>query len=477
MSAMAGRRNYVAKSLRFLLVALVAGAFAGGAALQNAPTGAAADVPVPSTEPTATASPTPTASASPGPTASPTPTTVQPITVQPAPVVEPTPEQSASVTTSAPKPSAEAAAAEAEPLEVKGYVAGDGFVGKTLDAPLLISGGTAPYSATATQLPPGVTFDATNLRFVGTPTEEGYFHALVEVSDSSIPQQTASKDVSVTIREYYPPIVELFSYTGEFPDAVVGAEYNTGFNINTPGSFPYTLSLAAGELPAGLTLGHRELSGTPTAAGTYRFTVRAADAYTFTDRDFSITVRATAPLGIGYIVPPAVLGEPYSAKIASVTGGVAPYEFWWSTPRHSAGSLWWSDPGPEGLRIDHNGVLNGIPTSAGTFSVRVSFRDAGLVEREIFWTTVTVLATRPPVVEQPPAENPPAAPEAPVAAAPPASVTPAGSLASTTGTKLAATGLPSGSLNAILWLAAGLLVTGAALSAYLRRRPRGRSGA
>lgn len=99
-------------------------------------------------------------------------------------------------------------------------------------------------------------------------------------------------------------------------------------------------------------------------------------------------------------------------------------------------------------------------------------RDSDQLKQRIFWTTVTVLATRPP------AENPPA----PAVPAPPAAVTPAGAEvpasgaeltnADLTGVELAATGLESGRLNATLWAAVGLLAAGAALTAInsLRRR-------
>ncbi|MGH3117908.1 MAG: Ig domain-containing protein [Gaiellales bacterium] len=56
---------------------------------------------------------------------------------------------------------------------------------------------------------------------------------------------------------------------------------------------PYTWSVVTGELPPGLELPRREntISGTPTTAGTFTFTVRVTDDLgAFTEKDLSITI-------------------------------------------------------------------------------------------------------------------------------------------------------------------------------------------
>ncbi|HWR97239.1 MAG TPA: IPTL-CTERM sorting domain-containing protein, partial [Candidatus Methanoperedens sp.] len=80
---------------------------------------------------------------------------------------------------------------------------------------------------------------------------------------------------------------------------------------------PYTFSVIAGALPAGLTLTTAGvLSGTPTAAQTYTFTVQGVDANgCFNDRTYTLTVGSAVPtmsqwlllllalglLGLGYL--------------------------------------------------------------------------------------------------------------------------------------------------------------------------------
>jgi hypothetical protein len=465
MRASVGERGIAGKAARMVL----AGALASALALQFAPPGIAdAEPSVPPSEPATTASATPAASAS--PSASPTPAASA--SASPAASATPSASPAATQPPAVEPPVTEplATVAAVDPLAVRSYV-DRGYLTKAYDAPLVISGGTAPYTVTVSNVPPGLTFDPASLRFTGIPTQEGYFRMPVTVMDSSEPAQSLAQEVAIDFYNYAAPQFRTVTRTEKFTDGVVGAWYSEGIGVTTSGAQEFSTSLVSGALPPGMSWGQNAASGTPTAAGTYRFTLRATDLFESTDAEFTLTVRASAPQSTGFAVPPAVLGEQYSAKIASVTGGMAPYRFWWATPRHMAGSLWWHDPGPDGLTIDANGVLQGTPTRAGTFQIWVYFSDSGLYNQGIFTTVVTVLETRPPVVEQPPAAvNPPAAVDTPV---PPAPVTPAGTLASTSGVELAATGLQSGSLHIIVWSIVGLLSLGAALTAAGRRRFRG----
>ncbi|MDI2034871.1 putative Ig domain-containing protein [Paenarthrobacter nitroguajacolicus] len=476
MGASFGKRGIAVKAARVVL----AGALASALALQFAPRGTAnPEPPVPATSPVPTANataPAVTANASveatppatePAPTSTPTP----------APTVEPTP--SAGVAAAQP-PAVEPLVTEpratveaADPLTVRRYV-DRGYLTKAYDAPLVISGGAAPYTVTVSDVPPGLTFHPDTLRFTGMPTQQGYFRMPVTVTDSSEPAQFVEQEVAIDFFDYAIPLFDTVTDTDKFTDGVVGAWYQEGVWVRTAGAQPFTTAVVSGALPPGMSWGENAASGTPTVAGTYKFTLRATDLYESVDAEFTLTVRASAPQSTGFAVPVAVLGEPYSAKIASVTGGVAPYRFWWATPRHMAGSLWWHDPGPDGLTIDENGVLHGIPERVGSFQVSVYFSDSGLYNQGIFSTVVTVLATRPPAVEQPPAVvDPPVAVQAP---APQAVVLPAGALVSASDAELAATGLRTGSLQALIGTSAGLLIVGALLAAAVARQRRRRGG-
>ena len=62
------------------------------------------------------------------------------------------------------------------------------------------------------------------------------------------------------------------------------------------GTSPYTYTLASGALPAGTTLSTAGvISGTPSTAATYTFTIQAQDALGSTgSQNFSITIAATS---------------------------------------------------------------------------------------------------------------------------------------------------------------------------------------
>jgi alpha-tubulin suppressor-like RCC1 family protein len=122
-------------------------------------------------------------------------------------------------------------------------------------------------------------------------------------------------------------------------------------------------SLLSGTLPAGVTLGtDGTLSGTPTAATTYNFTVRVRSvlsASIFADRAFSLT---TVPLPVWSSPAAGALTDlPTGSAITTInfvaTNGV--------TYAVQTGSL------PTGLSLSSGGALTGTPTAAGSFSFTV----------------------------------------------------------------------------------------------------------
>jgi hypothetical protein len=134
-------------------------------------------------------------------------------------------------------------------------------------------------------------------------------------------------------------------------------------------SFRYTLlgvpapttQVSTGTLPPGLTLDDSgRLSGVPTTAGSYTFTVRASNG-TSPDAVVTSTVvvggtPASTPTSIAGTPPAGGVGEPYSFTFAT-TGG--------PTVSRSAGSL------PPGLSLSSSGRLAGTPTRAGSYSFTV----------------------------------------------------------------------------------------------------------
>ncbi len=79
------------------------------------------------------------------------------------------------------------------------------------------------------------------------------------------------------------------------PNGTEGLSYSQTLSPATGGSGVYTYSVTAGTLPAGITLNGNTLSGTPTAAGTYNFSITAADVTGCTGgtQNYTLVIDAT----------------------------------------------------------------------------------------------------------------------------------------------------------------------------------------
>jgi hypothetical protein len=149
---------------------------------------------------------------------------------------------------------------------------------------------------------------------------------------------------------------------GSLATAVAGAAYSQVLNASG-GSGPYSFALASGALPAGLALSPAgTISGAPTQAGTFAFTVRATGASGIGTRAYTLRVDlALAPAALA----DGVTGIPYSQQLGVAAGGVQPFFF-----KHVEGTL------PDGLGFTGSGVLAGTPTRAGSFSFAIEAGDA-----------------------------------------------------------------------------------------------------
>jgi hypothetical protein len=169
---------------------------------------------------------------------------------------------------------------------------------------LTATGGTAPYAyaVTAGTLPTGLTLSATGLLSGSPVAPGGTFTFTVTATDAK--GCTGSQQYTVTINCGPPPeIVADCLWEG-----TEGSPYSFTLSANG-GTPPYTWSTVGGTLPPGITLSAAGvLSGTPTAAGTYTFTVQVTDAVggsgqlqfvLFIGEDFDILVGS----GLGFSNP------------------------------------------------------------------------------------------------------------------------------------------------------------------------------
>lgn len=137
------------------------------------------------------------------------------------------------------------------------------------------TGGLAPfvYDISAGALPAGVTLSSAGV-LAGTPTTPGTYNFTVRATD---------RLAATATRAYALVVVQTLAIAASPapPDGTINVALVTtdlaADNV-TGGKAPLVFSISAGALPAGVTLSSvGVLSGTPTASGTFNYTVQVAD--------------------------------------------------------------------------------------------------------------------------------------------------------------------------------------------------------
>jgi hypothetical protein len=149
-------------------------------------------------------------------------------------------------------------------------------VGVSYSQTLTAAGGAAPYSdwrVTSGILPAGLTLDAGSGRISGAPTTAGTLKFTIQVKDAT--GRTGSKEFTLTVQ-----VAALTITTAPaLPPGIAGQAYSQSLQASG-GVPPYTWTVAAGALPAGLSLtaSTGQISGTPTGVVAASFTVEVTDS-------------------------------------------------------------------------------------------------------------------------------------------------------------------------------------------------------
>jgi hypothetical protein len=233
--------------------------------------------------------------------------------------------------------------------------------------PVTASGGTAPYTFDiSTPLPAGMSFNVATGQITGTPTvSQGATNRNVTVTDAA--GATSFKTFSLTVNPALSTTLAVASRTGTQGTPIAAYTPVTA----TGGTTPYVFTINAGTLPPGMTLnaGNGQVTGTPTAASVFNFTIMVADAAGATSsKAASITVNAT--LVANQAVPATTVNAGAAiTPFVPVTGssGTPPYSF-----AISGTAL------PAGLSFSTStGTVSGSPTGAQGATVRtVTITDA-----------------------------------------------------------------------------------------------------
>ncbi|WP_123769522.1 putative Ig domain-containing protein [Vulcaniibacterium tengchongense] len=235
----------------------------------------------------------------------------------------------------------------------------DGTAGVAYSQAFSASGGSGPYSFSLVSggLPVGMSLSSAGA-LSGTPAAAGRYNFTVRATDAN--GFSGDRAYALTVAA-----ATIVLSPATLPDATAGIAYGQAFSASG-GSGSYSFSLVSGGLPVGMSLSSAgALSGTPSVAGAYNFTVRATDANGSTgDRAYSLTVVAPIVAVSPASLPNGTLGVAYSQTFTG-SGGTAPYTF-----SLVSGGL------PVGMSLSSAGALSGMPAAAGRYNFTVRATDA-----------------------------------------------------------------------------------------------------
>ncbi|MCL1905849.1 MAG: S-layer homology domain-containing protein [Clostridiales bacterium] len=204
------------------------------------------------------------------------------------------------------------------------------------------------------------------------------FTGWYDIGSSNPKQWNFDNDVVTNRLQLYafwdlPP--DIITNSQDLEDGTVGEPYEAELEIE--GDSPIALSVSNGRLPNGLDIdkdkdGIYYISGTPTAAGTFTFTLKADNDVGSISKQLSITIVAPrAPNITTNSLPDGTVGTTYTQTLTAIGNATIR----WSL---DSGSL------PAGLSLSNSGVISGTPTEDGDFTFTVkAANDQGSDTKEL----------------------------------------------------------------------------------------------
>ncbi len=237
----------------------------------------------------------------------------------------------------------------------------NGEVGVAYTAQPTASGGNGPYTwaVSVGTLPGGLSINAITGAITGTPTAAGTTNITVQATDSIGGTATQARTIAIvaapTLTFTAPPAGEL------------GATYSDQLT-KSGGVGPFTWSVSAGSLPNGVTLASDTglLSGTPTALGTFNFTVRIVDVNNKADTK-------TATIDVNKTTSTVSVSAPTSARFGNtitITATVA--------PSSAGGTVTFTDIATTGPQAGNPVTLGTGTVSGGTASLTTALPAFGV---------------------------------------------------------------------------------------------------
>jgi hypothetical protein len=238
------------------------------------------------------------------------------------------------------------------------------------------SGGTSPYTFSQSgTLPTGITLSSggTLAGTISAASQPGSYPITITATDAHGLTGTVTDTLTVLA-----PTITLSALTNP-----TGETSDTASVTASGGQATYTYAKTAGTLPTGLSFSSAgAFSGSPSAAGTFAFTLTATDSHGYTgSRSYSLTPVAPTFAFLPTSVPSATVYVAYSQAVTT-SGGTGPYTY------GETGAL------PSGLTLSSGGTLAGTVSGAnqpGSYPITVTATDADGFSGTTTYT-LTVLA-------------------------------------------------------------------------------------
>ena len=232
--------------------------------------------------------------------------------------------------------------------------AGVSFSGNVAASP----GGAYTYSMQSGSLPSGLTLNPSTGAVTGLPSVSGTYSFTIKAQAAN--ECSGSQQYSLTVGC---PSITL--------SALVTPSLNSPYNQTVTASplGNYSFAITAGALPAGLSLNAASgvISGTPTLAAAYNFTIRATVFGSCTEvREYSFVISGGGcpTITLPASVSAGSVGQLYNSSVVASPVGLYNYAV-------TAGSL------PPGVTLESNlGALFGYPTAAGGYSFTIKATDS-----------------------------------------------------------------------------------------------------
>lgn len=221
----------------------------------------------------------------------------------------------------------------------------------------------AKFAVTEGKLPAGLSLNASTGAITGKPSRAGSYD--VTFSAATAPG-TSSRTVAFNIN---PKPVKPAIRTSTLKAGTIDEAYSEA--VVFTGTEPVTLSATG--LPGGLSLNYStgNISGTPTATGTFSIKVTASNIATELSgsspaaKNIKLVINAQPPeIDDSVELENAIMGTEYTPVQFSLTKGTAPV-------------TWTASGVPSGMSVSSSGLLSGTPTRAGKFNINLRVTNAG----------------------------------------------------------------------------------------------------